>query len=68
MERDDSDEMQDEYDFSGAERGRQAHLFDEDTVMVVLDPDVAAEFPTPESVNVALRALGALRKEIQSVA
>jgi hypothetical protein len=30
----------------------------QDTIMVVLDPDVAEVFPDPKSVNKALRALG----------
>jgi len=47
-----------EYDFSGGVRGRYAGRFTKDTIMVVLDPDVAEVFPDPKSVNKALRALG----------
>jgi hypothetical protein len=47
-----------EYDFSKGVRGKYAGRFTKDTIMVVLDPDVAAVFPDPKSVNKALRALG----------
>jgi len=52
------EEMLPEYDFSGGVRGKYAARFAKDTVMVVLDPDVAEVFPDPNSVNEALRALG----------
>jgi len=50
-------EMLPEYDFSGGVRGKYAGRFTTDTIMVVLDPDVAEVFPDPKSVNGALRAL-----------
>jgi hypothetical protein len=53
-----SEEMLPEYDFSGGIRGKFAGRFTRDTIMVVLDPDVAEIFPDPKSVNKALRALG----------
>jgi len=53
-----SEEMLPEYDFSGGVRGKYAGRFTKDTIMVVLDPDVAEIFPDPKSVNNALRALG----------
>jgi hypothetical protein len=52
------EEMLPEYDFSAGVRGKYAARFAKDTVMVVLDPDVAEVFPDPNSVNKALRALG----------
>ena len=52
------EEMLPEYDFSAGVRGKYASRFADDTVMVVLDPDVAEVFPDPSSVNKALRALG----------
>jgi hypothetical protein len=52
------EEMLPEYDFSGGVRGKYANRFAKDTIMVVLDPDVAEVFPDPSSVNNALRALG----------
>lgn len=48
--------MRDEYDFSGGVRGKYAAALAE-TTLVALDPEVAAAFPTAESVNTALRSL-----------
>ena len=52
------EEMLPEYDFSRGVRGKYASRFTKDTIMVVLDPDVAEVFPDPNSANKALRALG----------
>jgi len=54
---DSSDEMRPEYDFSKGERGKYAQRFREGTNVVVLDPDVAAEFKDSAAVNNALRQL-----------
>jgi hypothetical protein len=54
--------MREEYDFSGAVRGKYAQRFREGSNVVVLDPDVAAEFTTAEQVNEALRVLIRTRK------
>lgn len=51
----DSD-MREEYDFSEGVRGKYADRFAEGSNVVVLDPDVAAEFKTRKAVNDALRA------------
>jgi hypothetical protein len=53
-----TEEMLPEYDFSRGVRGKYAERFTKDTIMVVLDADVAAMFPDRKSVNTALRALG----------
>ena len=53
--RPESDGMREEYDFSGGVRGKYAERFAKDSNVVVLDPDVAAEFKTREAVNEALR-------------
>ncbi len=45
-----------EYDFSDGVRGKYADRFAEGSNVVVLDPDVAAEFKTRKAVNDALRA------------
>ena len=52
------EEMRPEYnfDYEKAKPNRFAGRM-EDRVVVVLDPDIAAVFTTPESVNTALRAL-----------
>lgn len=46
----------DEYDFSDGVRGKYTDRFAEGSNVVVLDPDVAAEFKTRRAVNDALRA------------
>ena len=48
--------MREEYDFSDGVRGKYADRFAEGSNVVVLDPDVAAEFKTRKAVNDALRA------------
>lgn len=51
-------EMRDHYDFRGGVRGKYAAQFTEgSTVLVLLEPAVAAAFPTAEAVNRALSAL-----------
>ena len=60
-----SEEMLPEYDFSRGVRGKYADRFTKETIMVVLDPDVAAIFPDRKSVNTALRALGQFVRDRQ---
>jgi hypothetical protein len=50
-----SDDMRPEYDFSGGVRGKYVRRFREGTNIVVLEPDVAAEFKDSAAVNDALR-------------
>ena len=50
-----TDEMRPEYDFSKGARGKYAARYAEGTNLVLLAPDVAAEFPTATAVNKALR-------------
>ena len=56
-ERQDPD-MPDEYDFTNGIRGKYADRFDDFTILVKLDNDVARMFPNAKAVNEALRALG----------
>jgi uncharacterized DUF497 family protein len=57
MKPDSSDtDMRDEYDFTDGVRGKYADRFAKGSNVVVLDPDIAAEFKTPQAVNDALRA------------
>ncbi len=49
--------MKDNYDFSEGVRGKYAKQFSDGTNVVVLDPEVAKQFPTSEAVNKALRQL-----------
>ena len=53
----DADEILPEYDFSRARRNPYASRYRKGSAVVVLDPDVAAIFPSPREVNEALRAL-----------
>ena len=57
------EEMLPEYDFSGGVRGKYASRFAKDTIMVVLDPDVAEVFPDHNSVNKALRSLSRIIRD-----
>jgi hypothetical protein len=54
-----ADELREHYDFdySKAKPNRFAQRFSEESIAVVLDPDVAAVFTTSETVNQALRVL-----------
>jgi hypothetical protein len=52
-----SDEVREEYDFTGAVRGKYASRYREGTNIVVLDPDVAKQFKSSAEVNKALREL-----------
>ena len=64
-----SDEMRDEYqfDYGKAKPNRFASRIGPDQLMIVLDPDVAAVFKTPESVNQALRAIITLASKMEKV-
>lgn len=48
-----------DFDYSKAKPNRFAAQLDQESLMVVLDPDIAAIFPTSESVNETLRVLAA---------
>ena len=50
------DDIRPEYDFSKGVRGKYAKRYAEGTNLVLLDPDVAAEFGDAKAVNRALRA------------
>ena len=53
----DADDVLPEYNFRGAKPNPYAARMQGDSVRVILDPDVAAHFPTSVQVNRALRAL-----------
>ncbi len=46
-----------DFDYSQARPNRFADRISQDRIVVILDPDVAEVFKTPESVNAVLRAL-----------
>ena len=52
------DEILPEYDFSRSRPNKYASRFQAGSAVVVLDPDIAAVFPSATEVNEALRALG----------
>jgi hypothetical protein len=51
-----ADEPRPEYEFKGGVRGKYAARFAKGSNVVVLEPDVAAQFGSPAAVNDALRA------------
>ena len=63
---DENNELLDHYDFdySKAKPNRFAARIDQESVIVVLDPDVADIFPTSEAVNETLRAVAAALRNI----
>lgn len=54
------DEILPEYDFSNARRNKYASSYVPGSVVVVLDPDVAATFGSSKEANDALRALAGI--------
>jgi hypothetical protein len=69
MKKDDESDpgMREEYDFSGGVRGKYAARFARECNVVVLDPDVAAEFTTADAVNDALRKVAQDRRNTGGV-
>jgi len=61
-----TDVLREEYDFTslkGGVRGKHLKSASAVTNLVLLDPDVAKAFPTPEAVNKALRMLAEVAEE-----
>jgi hypothetical protein len=56
----DPDEILPEYDFSHSLPNKYASRYAAGSAVVVLDPDVAAAFPTSRAANEALRALAGI--------
>ncbi len=56
----DVDEILPSYDFSRARPNKYAARYAAGSSVVVLEPDVAAVFPSAEEVNEALRALAGI--------
>jgi hypothetical protein len=55
-------DLLEEYDFSQGVQDKYSHRFREGTNLVLLDPDIAAAFPSDEAVNTALRLVMQLQK------
>ena len=58
-----ADEILPEYDFSQSVPNKYAAQYAAGSTVVVLEPDVAAAFPTSGEANEALRALAAIIKK-----
>ena len=56
----DIDEILPDYEFTRARRNKYASRFATGSVVVVLEPDVAAAFPNSGDANEALRALAGI--------
>ena len=56
----DAEDILPEYDFSRARPNKFASRYKTDSLVVVLEPDVASAFPTASQANEALRALAGL--------
>jgi len=56
--------MRDHYEFSKGVRGKYAKRYKEGTNVVLLEPDVAKEFPDSTAVNEALRQVLRDRKKV----
>jgi len=54
--------MRKEYDFEKGVRGKYARKYKAGTNIILLDPDVAKIFKTPQAVNRALRSLAEIIK------
>ena len=61
--RTDLDEILPEYDFSRSSPNKYSSRYAAGSVVVVLEPDVAAAFPTSGEANQALRALAGIIKK-----
>ena len=62
----DADEILPEYDFSRASLNKYASRYVAGSAVVVLDPDVAAAFPSSGEANAALRALAGIIQKHRS--
>ena len=62
----DADEILPEYDFSRASRNKYASRYAAGCAVVVLEPDVAAAFPSAGEANEALRALAGIIQKHRS--
>jgi hypothetical protein len=62
----DADEILPEYDFSGASRNKYTSRYASGSAVVVLEPDVAAAFPSSGDANEALRALAGIIQKHRS--
>ena len=57
-----SNALREEYDFSKGVPGKHAEQYAAGANVVVIEPDIAAEFPTANDVNETLRAVAQILK------
>ena len=62
------DEIPENLDFSTGVRGKYVERLKKGSNLVLLEPDIAAEFDSPEAVNRALRVYLKRRKDEQGAA
>lgn len=60
-----SDDMLDEYDFTNARKNPYAGRIVTGGLLVVVDADLVAAFPTSEAVNAALRVIASAAARLQ---
>jgi len=71
MNQDNSDDLEQEYDFSNMKagvRGKYTKEYDKEARLILLEPDVAEIFPSTKSVNDALRALSKIIQQHEHAA
>jgi hypothetical protein len=56
-QKNDDQDMLDEYDFSKGIRGKYAERYNKGTNVIVIDPDVAEYFSDSKAINDALRSI-----------
>lgn len=59
-------EMREEYDFTGGARGKYVDRYRRGINVALIDPELAEAFPDSKSVNDALRALVAIATRAES--
>lgn len=62
------DDVLDEYDFSNARKNPYAGRVVTGGMLVIVDADLVAAFPTSEAVNAALRVIASAASRLQSAA
>lgn len=62
----DANEILPEYDFNGGSRNKFASSYVAGSAVIVLEPDVAAAFPSSGEANEALRALAGIIQKHRS--
>ena len=67
VEKQSTEEILPEYDFRKSQRNPYASRYAVGSSVIVLEPDVAAAFPSADQANEALRALAAIIQKNQRI-